>query len=523
MTEKNTKQIDIERIAEAANYDIATIRLIFASAIAKVPALMIGPPGTGKTLLAKTVQGAFSDTNMARLQGHSETSFTDITGKADIPAAMKDGETKTIWNEEWLGANVNFVDEVNRMPMNAQNALLSQMAERMATRVPGQFHEKEDGWWIFTCNYEDDSTFGIMAPLNDRIGVTFTMGHPNMTQFMNPSHDEIVLENYGSIENYWEACKAVKVPKHIEIELKAKLRFTSACRYGEKSEIDQAEACAKCTFRQTPCSMIDGEGFGWRTADATLKLAKAFAVIDNRKSVSVDDVKIALWHALYHRTYGKWSERYQELINESDNKDLMLAFKHGVHHMILDNFIGNMEIAYREQIGQHKIVEDFCRLDALNQRQATELRDKCQKIAGIDGQNRPRRSNKAAPTAKELAKGLIVGIDRHQTKGVNNAGSEFSSVINISVAGGSKAAFNMLKPDFWTGDVEFPFNDSIVDDTDGEYETKVSYGSTSVKCKVTFSKTSIEIQSNNDEFSDRLKTSIRNDDALTETLVQSIS
>jgi len=400
---------------DQANYDSNTVRVMFAAIISKTPVLLLGPPGTGKTRIAEVIIQLFDGIKFSRLQGHEELGYTDLTGKIDI-VKMNQGIHGTVWNREWIDSNVNFVDELNRMTKLSQNALLTQIAENRVIRAPGEETKKKDSWYLFTANYEDNSTFGIMEPLLDRIGISIQMGHPTMDQFVHSAseYSELGGKKIGDISVWQGLIEKIEMPKLIELEIKSKIRMTSICIYSEnadKADIDQESLCESCPFRWHPCSFVNGEGSGWRASSYAIQMAKAFAILDDRKIVSKDDAIEALNVVLYHRLYGKFSDRMNTWFKQKKNdKNINYDnFEYMPHSYKMEKFMKVVDSIYRKDISY--IVKAYANISNNKKLANDSTLNSIQNTANglIDKENRLNTN----PVAIELAGTIVSMIDKN--------------------------------------------------------------------------------------------------------------
>jgi len=355
--------LNSKKIANALNVPEKDARILIASMIGRVPMLLLGPPQTGKTRLVKKLCAGFG-AKMARAQGHEEVSPLDFCGYMDLPKAINSGEDTTIWNKEWLKAEVNFVDEINRIPMGGQNGLLTQMAEGVAIRTIGQEAKKNPSWFVFTANYEDDSTFGIMPPLAARIGASIVMDNISLKQLMNQDED-IPNESFGDLNDLMDTFSGIEISMELKLRINAMVRMTSACKYGKKSEINQ-DICASedCHFRNLPCSFVKGPGLGVRTAMSISSLMKGLATIDGASSPTYDHFKESILAVLPFSLRGKFSENFFTFLNTSNdyNRERKVFLAAEVAEELAKDLFHQMDKNYSENF------QEMCKEYAMNSR-----------------------------------------------------------------------------------------------------------------------------------------------------------
>jgi len=136
------------------------LRLMLLAALSKKHILLEGPVGVGKTLLAKAISDHLSR-EFIRVDGDERFNESKLIGYWDPPKVLKMGYVKEAFIEGPLtlaarrGA-VLFINELNRMPDSAQNALLPVMDEGIIS-VPhlGTIKAKEGFMIIATQNPEE--------------------------------------------------------------------------------------------------------------------------------------------------------------------------------------------------------------------------------------------------------------------------------------------------------------------------------------------------------------------------------
>jgi len=111
------------------------LKLILIAAKAKKHILLEGEVGVGKTYLARAVT-SYLNTKFHRIDGSEDVLSHVLVGYFDPPSVMTKGYAEESFmygplSQAMLDGGVLFINELNRIPENTQNVLLSALDERM--------------------------------------------------------------------------------------------------------------------------------------------------------------------------------------------------------------------------------------------------------------------------------------------------------------------------------------------------------------------------------------------------------
>ncbi len=136
------------------------LRRILAAARAGRHILLEGPVGVGKTFLAKTVASHLGR-EFIRVDGDERLTEAKLIGYWDPPVVLSRGYVREAFVEgpltrAALSGGVLFINELNRLPESAQNALLPVMDEGIIV-VPhlGEFRARDGFLIVATQNPEE--------------------------------------------------------------------------------------------------------------------------------------------------------------------------------------------------------------------------------------------------------------------------------------------------------------------------------------------------------------------------------
>ena len=256
--------------------------------------LFVGVPGLAKTLLVKTLAKVLN-LNFSRIQFTPDLMPSDITG-TDILY-----EDKTTNNREFrfikgpIFSNIILADEINRTPPKTQAALLQAMQERQVT-VGGNTYELEQPFLVFATQnpIENEGTYPLPEAQLDRFMFIINVDYPTLKQEVEialtttsgiNSKMDIVL-NAEQIQEFQKLIPSVPVSQHVA---EFAVRLVQSSRPNKNG-----------TSLGFINEWVDW-GAGPRASQHLLMGAKACALMDNRVTATIEDVKRVTRQVLEHR------------------------------------------------------------------------------------------------------------------------------------------------------------------------------------------------------------------------------
>ena len=256
--------------------------------------LFVGVPGLAKTLLVKTLAKVLN-LNFSRIQFTPDLMPSDITG-TDILY-----EDKTTNNREFrfikgpIFSNVILADEINRTPPKTQAALLQAMQERQVT-VGGNTYELEQPFLVFATQnpIEHEGTYPLPEAQLDRFMFIINVDYPTLKQEVEialtttsgiNSKMDIVL-NAEQIQEFQKLIPSVPVSQHVA---EFAVRLVQSSRPNKNG-----------TSLGFINEWVDW-GAGPRASQYLLMGAKTCALMDNRVTATIEDVKRVTRQVLEHR------------------------------------------------------------------------------------------------------------------------------------------------------------------------------------------------------------------------------
>jgi len=258
------------------------VKLILAALLARGHILLEGVPGVAKTLTAKTI-ASLIDLKFNRVQMTPDLLPSDITGSYIYD--QKSGEFKLRLGP--IFTNILLVDEINRASPRTQSALLEAMQERQVTIEGTTIALDEPFLVIATQNpIEFEGVFPLPEAQLDRFIAKVSVNYPSHKGFIE------VMIRVDEIED------TIKNLKPIISKSKVLEAIEEARRVKVEDSIYEYVALIVEETRKHPYIRLGGSP---RAGISLIRLAKAWAYINDRDYVIPDDIKAVAIPVLSHR------------------------------------------------------------------------------------------------------------------------------------------------------------------------------------------------------------------------------
>ncbi len=297
--EKVQKIIDnVEEVILGKN---RVIKLALAAMMAEGHILFEDVPGVGKTILVRSLARSIG-CSFKRVQFTPDLLPSDITGVSIYN--QKNNEVE--FREGPILSQVVLADEINRATPRTQSALLESMAEKQIT-VEGISRRLSDPFIVMATQnpIEYDGTFPLPEAQLDRFLIRLEIGYPE------EQDEQQILENL-QLQHPVETLEAVMTDQEF-IELQDDVK---------KVHVDQKLRKYIVSLVNESRSHSDLElGASPRGSIALMKMAQAWAVVNERDYIIPDDIKEIAPAILAHRLIIKSKSRLrgadkEKIINE---------------------------------------------------------------------------------------------------------------------------------------------------------------------------------------------------------------
>ncbi len=268
------------------------IEQVLAAIFTRGHCLLVGVPGLAKTLLVSSI-AQILNVAFKRVQFTPDLMPSDITGTTVLEESS-DGKREFRFIRGPIFANIVLADEINRTPPKTQAALLEAMQERQVTAGADTMKLPEPFFVIATQNpIEQEGTYPLPEAQLDRFMFNIKVDYPTaedeqqiVTMSTRPERAEIskVLDA-ARIIAWQKLVKKVEVPKFVNEFI---VKLVRATRPKDPSAPEMIKR------------LVDW-GAGPRAGIFLAQAGQAFAAMDGRPSVAIDDVKKAATPVLRHR------------------------------------------------------------------------------------------------------------------------------------------------------------------------------------------------------------------------------
>jgi len=254
--------------------------------------LLVGVPGLAKTLMVSTLAEITSLT-FKRIQFTPDLMPSDITGTNVIDEVLH-GRREFRFVRGPVFANIILADEINRTPPKTQAAMLQSMQERQVS-VGQDTHSLPDPFFVIATQnpIEQEGTYPLPEAQLDRFMFNVWVDYPDLTGEMKilaattggtRPRLQVVL-NDRQILNMQRLVVSMPISEYVIAYV---ARLVRATRPKDPTAPDFVT------------KMVDW-GAGPRAGQCLIMGGKAFAAMEGRYAVSIDDVRRVAVPALRHR------------------------------------------------------------------------------------------------------------------------------------------------------------------------------------------------------------------------------
>ncbi len=257
------------------------IKLMLAGLLSKGHILIEDVPGLGKTMLVRALARSINS-DFKRIQFTPDLLPSDITGVNIFNQQSHSFE----FRPGPIFTNIILADEINRTTPRTQSGLLEAMQE-YATTVDGKTYPLPDPFFVIATQnpIEFYGTYPLPEAQLDRFLMRFSMGYLNEAEEVSILENRLTRDPIESLEpvlSLSEINSLIQKSNDIHVNrdmLSYIVKIVAATRNHQGIKL----------------------GSSPRGSLALMRLAKAWALINNRDFVSPNDVKDISVHALNHR------------------------------------------------------------------------------------------------------------------------------------------------------------------------------------------------------------------------------
>lgn len=285
--EKVKKIIDnVEEVILGKN---RVIKMALAAMMAEGHILFEDVPGVGKTILVRSLARSIG-CSFKRVQFTPDLLPSDITGVSIYNQKSNEFE----FREGPILSQVVLADEINRATPRTQSALLESMAEKQIT-VEGKSRKLSDPFIVMATQnpVEYDGTFPLPEAQLDRFLIRLEIGYPENED------EETILKNL-QLEHPVESLEAVMTDQEF-LDLQADVKQVHVDQKLRKYIVELVNKSREHSDLELGASP--------RGSISLMKMAQAWAVINQRDYIIPDDVKEVAAAVLAHRVIIKSKSR----------------------------------------------------------------------------------------------------------------------------------------------------------------------------------------------------------------------
>jgi len=268
------------------------INQIFIALLCNGHIILEGVPGLAKTLLINSVAKAF-DLEFSRIQFTPDLMPSDITGTEIIQENKTSGKREFKFYKGPLFGNIILADEINRTPPKTQSALLQAMQEKNIT-IGNETYKLKEPFFVFATQnpIEQEGTYPLPEAQLDRFMFNLIIQYPDSNE------EKLIVKNMHNIINAdikpVISADQLKTFQNLVINLPVSdhvidfsVNFVRATRLDKNTDLSIKKWLSW--------------GAGPRASSILILAGKAHALMNNRTTPEVEDIKQIIKPVLRHR------------------------------------------------------------------------------------------------------------------------------------------------------------------------------------------------------------------------------
>ncbi|MDP7552651.1 MAG: MoxR family ATPase [Nitrospinaceae bacterium] len=282
--------------------------------------LFVGVPGLAKTLLVSTLARVLN-LNFSRIQFTPDLMPSDITGTDILYQDQATNKREFRFIKGPVFAHIILADEINRTPPKTQAALLQAMQEQQVT-VGGNTYQLEQPFQVFATQnpIEHEGTYPLPEAQLDRFMFLVNVSYPTMEQEVNIAisttsgfHPDLdVVLDAAHVRELQTLVPRVPVSEHVAEYAVRLVQSSRPSKNGATPDFIN--------------EWIDW-GAGPRASQYLILGAKAHALMDNRVTTTVDDIKNIARQVLEHRLILNFKAEAENITTTDIIEKLLQAVK----------------------------------------------------------------------------------------------------------------------------------------------------------------------------------------------------
>ena len=268
------------------------IEQILAAVFTRGHCLLVGVPGLAKTLMVSSI-AQILDVSFKRVQFTPDLMPSDITGTM-VMDQNEQNRAEFRFVKGPIFTNILLADEINRTPPKTQAALLEAMQERQVSA--GQdTHKLPDPFFVIATQnpIEQEGTYPLPEAQLDRFMFNIFVDYPSLDE-------EKKIIGMTSKDDAPELTKVLTGKAIVNLQKLVRSVPVSDFVTEYVVKLVRASRPKDPTSPEFIKRMVDF-GAGVRAGQYLVRAGQAFAAMDGRFSVAIDDIKRAAIPVLRHR------------------------------------------------------------------------------------------------------------------------------------------------------------------------------------------------------------------------------